>query len=364
MATLENNIDTVPCRHCGSPVRPGMIRCRECRGLLVETEDEFTLAPKIAAMAKAKCPRCQTPLEPGIDDCPKCASALLDDLLKGPEEEPVARPFTNSGWIAPPLSNADVRPREAGGSSAERAEFIPLREVPSPAAAQPEPSIDDAPPGLFGDDDEPSAPAAPVAPQQPTPKKREGSSAGNKSSAGKRRSGAKSAEKEVETSAACAALLASLATAASDANLRVEIATALGKLGDKEAMAPLERHMTDGDIRVRRAVATALVQLGHPKGQSLLEIAERRPAAATLTMAKGTTVVKPKRSGGSMDSDTLKKVGVGVIAIGLIAGGAWFFLGGKSGSAGSRTKKTKSKTKSSKKTSAISPRLKFEFKYS
>src|SRR5262249_57330451 len=78
----------------------------------------------------------------------------------------------------------------------------------------------------------------------------------------------------VETTAACTALLASLSTA--DTALRCEIAAALGKLGDKAALGPLDRFMADPDIRVRRAVAAALLQLGPPKGETLLAIAQRK----------------------------------------------------------------------------------------
>jgi hypothetical protein len=117
-----------------------------------------------------------------------------------------------------------------------------------------------------------------------------------------------------------------LATA--DAQLRCGIATALGKLGDKEALAPLERHLSDQDIRVRRAVAAALVQLGHPKGQTLLDIAERKPAAAVLTEQRAATAKpKPRKSsGGGIDGGTLKiLVGV-IVAVAVAAGGIWYWM--------------------------------------
>jgi hypothetical protein len=154
----------------------------------------------------------------------------------------------------------------------------------------------------------------------------------------------------VETSAACAALLASLAAA--DATLRVEIATALGKLGDKAAMSPLERHMVDPDIRVRKAVAAALVQLGHPKGETLLDIAERKPAVAAMAAAKSSP--KPKKTGGGMqiDSGTLKKVGIAVVAIALVGGGIMYAMSPGGGSGRAR-KKPKAKSSSSKKAAAV-----------
>jgi nucleotide-binding universal stress UspA family protein len=143
----------------------------------------------------------------------------------------------------------------------------------------------------------------------------------------------------VETSAACTALLASLAKA--DATLRCEIATALGKLGDKEAVLPLERHLGDQDIRVRRAVAGALVLLGHPKGNTLLDIAERTPAASMLMMAKPITRAKSYSGGSSIDSETLKKVGGAIVAIGVIGGGIWFWMN----STPSKSKKGKAAVK-------------------
>src|SRR5262249_45032909 len=122
----------------------------------------------------------------------------------------------------------------------------------------------------------------------------------------------------VETTAACTALLASLAKA--DVILRCEIATALGKLGDKQAMGPLERHMGDQDVRVRRAVAAALVQLGHPKGQTLLDIAERKPAKEVLATKPAP---KPRISGGSSIDGRTVKIALGaILAVGL-AVGAW-----------------------------------------
>ncbi len=124
-------------------------------------------------------------------------------------------------------------------------------------------------------------------------------------------------------------------------------------------MGPLERHMADQDIRVRRAVATALVQLGHPKGETLLEIADRRPAKVVLTMAKGSPSPKPKRTGGGMeiDGDTAKKLGIAVVAIAIAGGGIWYFMNG-GGSSGSR-KKPKAKAKATKKVSAISTPVPF-----
>jgi hypothetical protein len=153
--------------------------------------------------------------------------------------------------------------------------------------------------------------------------------------------------------------LASLATA--DATLRVEIATALGKLGDKAARGPLERHMVDQDVRVRRAVAAALVQLGHPKGETLLDIAERRPAAAVISANKPSPASKPKRTGGGMQIDgaAAKKIGIAVVAIAIAGGGIWYAMSGGGGSSGSSRRTKKPKAKTGKKAAAVSTPVPF-----
>jgi hypothetical protein len=113
-------------------------------------------------------------------------------------------------------------------------------------------------------------------------------------------------------------------------------------------MIPLERHLSDQDIRVRRAVAAALVQLGHPKGQTLLDIAERKPAAAVLQEHRSASAPysppKPRKNSGgggaSIDPDTLKKLGVAVVAIGIAAGGIWYWMSPPSSSSGARKAKS------------------------
>lgn len=363
MATLENSMETVPCPHCGSPVRPGMIRCRECGNLLTEADD-FVLSPQIAAPAQPKCPRCEMLLEPGIDDCPSCASALLDDLMKGPAQS--AMPPVPQGESAEPSSaSAELRSRQAAtpvrppasswtplpevepanaGSEAKKADRPqPRRSQPpqkpsspakSKAPAKSRSTIEDDPPGLFDDDDTATPPprtepSRTVPATSPVP-------AGKSSPAGA----------AVETSAACAALLASLATA--DATLRIGIVEALGKLGDKAALGPLEPHLVDQDIRVRRAVAAALVQLGHPKGQTLLDVAERKPAADVLSASKASAAPKPKprQSGGGMsiDGGAVMKIGVAVVAIAVVGGGIWYWMNSRTSGPTRKPRKPKSST--------------------
>src|SRR5690349_8299914 len=125
MATLENNLDSIPCRNCGHPVRPGMIRCRECGVSLTDTGDEFVLAPRVAASAaQRKCSRCGTPREKDLNDCPNCASALLDELMKGAGETRNIDADTNEFDAA-----IDAATRQTGSAAARDA-------VPPPRRAQ------------------------------------------------------------------------------------------------------------------------------------------------------------------------------------------------------------------------------------
>lgn len=335
MATLENSAESIPCRHCGSPVRPGMVRCRECGNLLSEVDNDFVLSPQIAVPAQPKCAHCGMPLEPGIDDCPSCASALLDDLLKGPAED--TEPSVQLP-ASPAVKKADDRPQPRRSQPPQK----PAGPAKSKAPTKGRSNMEDDPPGLFDDDDAPTTP--PVAqPSRTAP--------ATKSVAEEKASPAGAA---VETSAACAALLASLATA--DARLRIEIVTALGQLDDKAALGPLEPHLVDQDIRVRRAVAAALVQLGHPKGETLLDIAERKPAAHVLSNPKASTAPRPapRRSGGGMsiDGGTVKKLLVAVVVIVAVSGGVWYWM--NKPSSGSPRRSRKPKSSATKKVSAVS----------
>jgi hypothetical protein len=330
MAPFVNNEDITSCPHCGNPVRSGMIRCRECGKMLAEADDEFVLAPQIAAavQAQAKCARCGMLLEPGIDDCPNCASAMLDDLMKGPAVSAAPPVPQAESAAAPPKPRRSQPPQKPSGPAKSK------------ASAKSHSSMEDDPPGLFDVDD---AATTPPSAEPPRTDRAKSPVAAEKGSL---------ADSAVDTSAACSALLASLATG--DSNLRIEIAAALGKLGDKAAMGPLETHLVDQDVRVRRAVAAALAQLGHPKGEALLNIAERKPAAAVLSTSKATAAPrpKPKPSGGGMsiDGGTMKKLGVAVVAIAVVGGGVWYWM--NSGSTGSARKSRKPKSKTTKKVSA------------
>jgi nucleotide-binding universal stress UspA family protein len=312
MDGLANAPEVMACPHCGVDIRRGMIRCRDCGQSVVETEVEFELTgTELIESQDPRCGLCGATLEPGSDDCAACTSALLDQLLKGPERSaPVSRSLPGS-----PMARLRVKRAAAARSNPVGRQSQPKPAVVAPRTPQAKPAKARSKaspaypqPAVRKKDPPQYAAQAAVAPPAFTPPEEE----------------AESATTAVETSAACTALLASLAKA--DATLRCEIATALGKLGDQEAVLPLERHLGDQDIRVRRAVAGALVLLGHPKGNTLLDIAERTPAASMLMMAKPIPKAKSYSGGSSIDSETLKKVGGAIVALGVVAGGIWFWM--------------------------------------
>jgi len=341
MDGLANGVEMISCPHCGQDVRRGMVRCRECGKPVVEipVEGDFALTGhELLPSQDPKCPLCGAVLEHGAADCASCTSALLDQLLRGPETgAPVSGPHSTA-------------PRPAGASASLR-----IRRVVPP---------DDGPPGVSRlreplrlSEQAPAAELDPIEAEAAAERSRLAAPKSGPSKSGMPRKdkpappGAQPlAEREttadnldsattvVETTSACTALLASLANA--DAVLRIEIATALGKLGDRQAMGPLERHLSDPDVRVRRAVATALVQLGHPKGQTLLDIAERKPANEVLSAAKSSRSKPRVATSGSIDPATLKLVAGAVLAIAVVAGGAWYTFSGPSRPAGSKKPKS------------------------
>jgi nucleotide-binding universal stress UspA family protein len=328
-----------------------MIRCRDCGTSVIETEEDFALSGhELLESPAPTCPLCGAELDPESTDCASCTSALLDQLLKGPAASPPAG-GSSSGVPWPSSAAAELRVRRvsrarpgAGSASADRSvarkarPARPTAPIPAPRsrktnkrsvpqfAAQSRRSVaDDFEPATTGGDTASESLAS-----QDT--------VDDISTA------------TVETSAACTALLASLAKA--DPILRCEIAVALGKLGDQEAVGPLERHLGDQDIRVRRAVAGALVQLGHPKGESLLAIAERTPAASMLMMAKPIPKSKPRISTGEgIDGGTLAKVGGAILAVALVGGGVWYWMNSPSSAKSKRAAKA-TKSAAAKKVAA------------
>ncbi len=353
MGGLANDSDTHECPHCGQQMRRGMIRCRECGKNIQEVTEELDFAltgHDLIPNQDPTCPLCGAVLEPGATDCASCTSALLDQLLNGPAEEaPISKRHTEvknpsnskAGLrVKRAAPRKDAAGRSASGSAPGAAKPAAARARatgPTGASAASQRSAAPVPQAKA------TAPEAIPAPSAPQPVDDADGDEPN-------------ATTDVETSAACTALLASLATA--NEQLRSEIATALGKLGDKQAMVPLERYMGDKDVRVRRAVATALVKLGHVKGESLLGIAERLPANAMLTMARATPAKVSRGNSGrsSIDSGTLLKVGGGIAAVAIIGGGIWYWM--SQPSSGTRARKGKRAATAAKASAAKKANLK------
>ena len=357
MNGYANDADTIACPHCGHEMRRGMVRCRECGKPIAEAEPsadgDFELSGHdLIASSDPTCPLCGATLEPGATDCASCTSDLLDQLLKGPGAGGAPVPDSHSGSPWPSSAASELRVRRAvpAASSAPPAEpsgpearpeehqlrprILPKASPKAPAAARPAKPQRKAP-AASGEKlraDRVSSPARARMPADPE-------------SAEANEEDLTNATTPVETTAACTALLASLAKA--EVILRCEIATALGKLGDKAALGPLERHLGDQDVRVRRAVAGALVQLGHPKGETLLDIAERKPAHAVIASGSAASMSKPKprrsSGGGSIDSGTLKLVGGAILGIGIVGGGIWYWMSAPASSPRSKKKSAASK---------------------
>jgi len=339
MDGFANGAEMTACPHCGADMRRGMIRCRECGKSAKETEEDFELTGHALLPSQdPKCPRCGSMLEPGVADCAVCASRMLDQLMSGP---PPVAPAPNPNVNAPrQMSIMEQRVRQAAQAAKSQreapAEFETIVDA-SPTAVRPRSSAPAASKGATVTQPAANPARSPSAPNKAqAPVARSDNPAAPPAvapSASPPKPAIAAPEEEeiptasVETSPACAALLASLAAA--DATLRCEIASALGKLGDKAALEPLERHMGDKDIRVRRAVATALVQLGHPKGETLLGIAERMPASSVLMLANSSQKVKKSAGGGggtSIDQKTLIQVGGGLLAAAVVGGGIWMWM--------------------------------------
>jgi hypothetical protein len=356
MDGVHNGADTMACPHCGKEMRRGMIRCRECGKAIAETGEDFVLTGhELLPDQDRRCVRCGTVLEEGVTDCPTCTSAMLDELMTGSGAEIPQVPATRPGRPAspPPQPRQPVSLTGDDDPFAEPEAPVETALRPRPAPAGPHtgksstPARPSAPGKTSGTRSVRTKPVAPPAPAVPS-----------EAESLEQPDDPASTNTPVETTAACSALLASLSTA--DAVLRCEIAAALGKLGDKAALGPLDRFMADPDIRVRRAVAAALVQLGHPKGETLLDIAERKPAAAALVKPPPAKAKKPGGGSTNVDSGMLLKVGGGLVAVAAIVGGIWWAMSGSSG--GSRPKKKAGKPPAAKsaKPSTSKPRRSLE----
>ncbi|MFN0052013.1 MAG: HEAT repeat domain-containing protein [Planctomycetales bacterium] len=298
--------ELIACPNCGVDVRRGMIRCRDCGGVIGE---DFELADEVAAavVQVPQCERCGKPLDPDIDDCPACASAMLDELLNSggrtarETNEPAARNRQSGGGRS--------RGREGAPSAATRSPLPPPgklragRERPNAISQEPEPGTD----ALY---------------ESETP-----------ATATRNRATVPDFERVLPQSApeapaalssdACLPLIAALGT--EDVDALCQVVVALGKMGDPQAMTPLERLMINPEVRVRRAVASALIQLGHPKGSSLLEIAERRVPGAPASPKVTAGYSKARAKNGTTDMKGLTKPLAALAAAILVGGTFWWW---------------------------------------
>jgi hypothetical protein len=267
-----------------------MVRCRGCGQLLAESDEDFELTGHVLVeMSPTTCARCGSVLEPGVRECPTCA------LMMQLEAPPLERPRRHNA----PMESRPARRPTADVSHAAEYAMAAAMLSPNPLAGA-------------------HSPAAPEPLKFHGRTETEGSVTRDDAAGNPTETKPRSAPRvqSPEKGAACIALITSLHTT-SNRKLRCEIATALGALGDRQAVVPLERFMTDPDVQVRRAVAAALVQLGHPKGKSLLAIAEKKPA---VSREKSRT----SSSGAGTDRRTMLTIG-GALAVALVAGGFWMW---------------------------------------
>lgn len=302
MDVLTRDSEFINCPHCQHQMRRGMIRCRECNGVVTE---DFVLSTDVAAgvVALQRCSRCHVPLEPGVEDCPSCASQMLDQLLQAP--------------AARAADASEAPPRYAGPAHATESRLRPPPALP-PEAPRRRPAKRRNEPQRPRPDDEAEAGTDALYESETDSR----SNRGRRTAPEIDRPPAIAEESaEAAASEACRSLLAALATP--DPAALSSVVTALGQLGDRSAIPPLERLMGHSEIAVRRAAAEALMTLGHPKGSALREIAERRVQS---------TPVPPTRSAGSArrrsaptDWGAMLKPGLALLGAVLLGGGIWWW---------------------------------------
>lgn len=304
MDVLTRDSEFINCPHCDHQIRRGMIRCRECNGVVSE---DFVLSDNVAANVSAvrRCNRCNAPLDPGVDDCPSCASMMLDQLLQAP----------------PPPVEAEA-PRRFGAPAAGLAESR-LRPPPSLPPAEPKRSAKKrgrAAERQRADGDEE---AGTDALYESETNSRVNSSSRTVSDFERITPAAAAEPPEPAASEACQSLIAALATP--DPNALYSVVTALGQLGDRSALGPIERLMGNPEIRVRRAAAEALILLGHPKGDNLLEIAERRVAANPPPPTRSGGYSKARKNRNPTDWGAVLKPGLALLTVAMLGGGIWWW---------------------------------------
>jgi hypothetical protein len=328
-----------------------MIRCRECGGLLAD--NDFELAGTVRMIdSRSRCARCGDPLDPAMADCPKCASRMLDDLLRGnapsaASEAPTpsigpSRSATATGSESRLRPNSVTRttPRTTPTPAVNRQSPAPQsnsRPVSRPEGNSPWVAVENkaasAKPALRA-----AQAVAPTASKQPSPPVQQG---------GPKTVVPPTAPQLVTPAAltppvparnaneTCETLIKSLSS--KNAETRREAAEALGKLGNRQVMSPLEPLLGDTDIRVRRTAAEALIELGHPKGEALRSIADRQPLSApapsprpSAAMSAVRTARASRSSNDDSNTGTILKTGGIIAAAAVLVGGIWHWWGSSS----------------------------------
>ena len=303
-----------------------MLRCRECNGFVNE---DFVLAETVVAVEAPahQCAKCGAALESASADCPACASAMLDQLLSATPEGAGDVP---SRRMPPPPPPGVSRLRDYTPAAP-----IQREEAEEPSSRGRAPEKDS--PSRGGRKAKRRSGAAKTSPDDDEA----GTDALYESETDVRSSRSSTTEPEIDrptaeadadessaipeeaASAACKSLLAALATP--DAEALSQVVTALGKLGDRSAIGPLERLMVNPEIRVRRAAAEALIALGHPKGKALLDIAERKVAALPASAGPAYSKPKAKRSSAPIDWGAMLKPGLAVVGVAILGSGIWWW---------------------------------------
>jgi len=309
-----------------------MLRCRECNGFVNE---DFVLAETVVAVEAPahQCAKCGAALESASADCPACASDMLDQLLSA---TPEGAGDVSSRRMPPPPPPGVSRLRDYTPAAPIQRQEPVQREEPEAS-----PSNERAPAKNSPDRGGRKAKRRGGAAKSSSADDEAGTDALYESETDVRSSRSSTTEPEIDrpaagveadesaaipeeaASAACKSLLAALATP--DAEALSQVVTALGKLGDRSAIGPLERLMVNPEIRVRRAAAEALIALGHPKGKALLDIAERKVAALPASAGPAYSKPKSKRSSAPIDWGAMLKPGLAVVGVAILGSGLWWW---------------------------------------
>jgi hypothetical protein len=119
------------------------------------------------------------------------------------------------------------------------------------------------------------------------------------------------------------------ALSSNDAIVRCHAMVELGILGDRQALTRFDRLMGNADIRVRRAVADALIQFPQPNGELPGAIADRQARAPPPHRQTETLALSCQGSRARADESHARWLIVGgAIAAAFVIGGIWTWWSG------------------------------------